>query len=58
MEGREKTLRANYKDTLWSIYRVGWAFYGQGKYVEAEEMHRRAIEGREKILRAEYKDTL
>jgi len=39
MEGREKILRAKHKDTLESIYQVGWALYKQEKYVDIEEMH-------------------
>ena len=58
MEGREKTLRAKHEDTLWSMYWVGEALHEQGKYVEAEEIHHRAMESREKILGAKYEDTL
>ena len=58
MEGREKTLGVEYEDTLSSISDLGGAFYEQGKYADAERMHRRAMEGREKTLGAMYKDTL
>ena len=58
IEGRERTLGAEHKDTLTSVDWLGEALYLQGKYVEAEEMFRRAIEGRERILGAEHELTL
>lgn len=38
--------------------RCGWYLHLQGKYEEAEAMHRRALTIREKVLRADHPDTL
>ncbi|KAF2027559.1 HET-domain-containing protein [Setomelanomma holmii] len=41
-----------------SVSNLGTVLSRQGKYDEAEAMHRRALEGREKVLGREHPDTL
>jgi hypothetical protein len=45
-------------DTLSSVNDVGLVLKSQGKYEEAEAMHRRALRDREKVLGPEHLDTL
>ena len=52
MLGRE------HPDTLTSVNNLGLVLDSQGKYEEAEAMHRRALEGYEKVLGREHPDTL
>ncbi|KAJ5692033.1 Tetratricopeptide-like helical [Penicillium macrosclerotiorum] len=58
LEGREKVLGLDHKDTLFSIYWLGRCLYQQGQYEEAEPLFRQALEGREKVLGLDHKDTL
>jgi len=37
---------------------VAWAVSDQGKYAEAEKMHRETLVLKEKVLRRKYPDTL
>jgi hypothetical protein len=53
-KGREKVLGVEHPSTLSSVNNLAEVFRDQGKYEEAEEMHRRALEGREKVLGAEH----
>ena len=46
----EKVLGLKHPDTLTSVSQLGSVLESQGKYKEAEAMHRRALEGREKAL--------
>ncbi|KAL4746359.1 P-loop containing nucleoside triphosphate hydrolase protein [Aspergillus terricola var. indicus] len=39
-------------------FKAGWYLFLQGKYEEAESMHRRALRDREKVLGPEHPDTL
>jgi tetratricopeptide (TPR) repeat protein len=50
-------LGAEHPDTLASVNNLGNVLDRQGKYDEAEAMHRRALEAREKVL-ARWKYTL
>jgi hypothetical protein len=43
---------------LTSISYSGSVLENQGKYEEAESMHRRALQGSEKVLEAEHPQTL
>ncbi|KAL4862504.1 hypothetical protein BDV12DRAFT_190383 [Aspergillus spectabilis] len=45
-------------NTLTSFSQLGSVLARQGKYEEAEAMHRRALGGREKVLGVEHPDTL
>ncbi|MFD2902280.1 tetratricopeptide repeat protein, partial [Klebsiella pneumoniae] len=45
-------------DTLTSVSSLGSVLQRQGKFEEAEAMHRRALEMREKVLGSEHPDTL
>ena len=56
LEAREAVLGAEHQDTLTSVNNLGSVLKGQGKYDEAEAMHRRALEGMEKV--PEHPDTL
>jgi len=51
-------LRPEHPYTLTSISNLGLVLLSQGKYKEAEVMHRQVLEIREKVLRLEYPDTL
>jgi len=58
LEGKEKVLRKEHRDTLTSVSNLALVLQDQGKYEAAEEMNRRALEGREKVLGKEHRDTL
>ena len=58
MEAREKLLGREHPNTLTSISNLGLVLSIQGKYKEAEVMHRRALEAREKVLGREHPSTL
>ena len=45
-----KGLGPVHPDTLIGVSNLGWVLWRQGKYEEAEGMHRRALEGRDKVL--------
>ena len=45
-------------DTLISTNNLAWVLDSQGKYIAAEEMHRRTLELRVKVLGLEHPDTL
>ena len=45
-------------DTLTSMSKIGSALGGQGKYAEAEQMHRQTLELRKKVSGLEHPDTL
>ena len=49
LAGYETVLGPEHPDTLTSVSNLGWALERQGKYEEAEAMHRRALKGSEKI---------
>ncbi|CAN9474118.1 unnamed protein product [Alternaria alternata] len=51
-------LGLEHPDTLTSVSQLGSVLESQGKYDEAEAMHRRALEGYEKALGVEHPDTL
>ena len=51
-------LGPEHPDTLTSVSKLGSVLESQGKYEEAEAMHRRDLEGSEKVLRPEHPDTL
>jgi Tfp pilus assembly protein PilF len=51
-------LEREHPDTLSSVNNLGRVLSSQGKYEEAEAMHRRALEAREKVLGGEHPDTL
>jgi len=53
-----KAIRSNLRDTLTSVSQLGSVLESQGKYEEAEVMHRRALKRYEKVLGAEHPDTL
>jgi hypothetical protein len=49
LEVREKMLGPEHPDTLTSADNLGSILERQGKYEEAEAMHRRNLKGREKL---------
>ena len=51
-------LGPEHPDTLASVNNLGLVLESQGRYEEAETMHRRALEAREKVLGPEHPDTL
>jgi tetratricopeptide (TPR) repeat protein len=51
-------LGKEHPDTLASMNNLANVLNSQGKYEEAEEMHRRTLEPREKVLGKEHPDTL
>jgi tetratricopeptide (TPR) repeat protein len=53
-----KVLGTGHPDTLTSVSNLALVLRDQGKYKEAEEMHRRALEGKEKVLGTEHPYTL
>ncbi|KAF2999044.1 hypothetical protein E8E15_000155 [Penicillium rubens] len=55
---RENALGREHPDTLTSVSDLGLVLSSQGKYDEAEAMHRRALEARENALGREHPDTL
>ncbi|KAF7137072.1 hypothetical protein CNMCM5793_006960 [Aspergillus hiratsukae] len=55
---QETALGPEHPDTLTSVSNLGSVLKDQGKYEEAEVMHRRALEGSEKALGPEHPDTL
>jgi Tfp pilus assembly protein PilF len=55
---RERACGPEDADTLTSISNLGSVLVDQGKYEEAEAMHRQALQGREKVLGPEHPDTL
>ncbi|KAK6512577.1 hypothetical protein TWF481_001461 [Arthrobotrys musiformis] len=50
VEGRQKLLGHDHRDTLITISNVGRALSSQERHPEAEQMYRRALKGLEKIL--------
>jgi tetratricopeptide (TPR) repeat protein len=58
LEGREKVLGYEHRDTLTSVNNLGNVLSSQGKYEEAEVMYRRALEGYEEVLGREHPHTL
>jgi len=55
---REKVLGKEHPHTLTSMSNVAQALSRQGKYAEAEKMHRETMTLREKVLRKEHPHTL
>jgi Tfp pilus assembly protein PilF len=51
-------LRGEHPSTLTSVNNLGLVLNNQGKYKEAEAIHRWALEGGEKVLRRHYPSTL
>jgi hypothetical protein len=51
-------LGAEHPDTLTSMNNLALVLIHQGKYEQAEEMHRKALGLRETVLGAEHLDTL
>ena len=51
-------LGKEHPDTLKSMNSLADSFYMQGKYDEAEKMHRQTLELREKVLGKEHPDML
>ena len=51
LEGNERTLGPDHKDTLRSVNELGMLLRAQGKLNEAEPLWRRALEGCEKNIR-------
>jgi hypothetical protein len=58
LEAREAVLGAEHSDTLTSVGNLGLVLERQGKYEEAEAMHRRALEVVEKVLGRDHPSTL
>ncbi|KAJ5630438.1 uncharacterized protein N7484_010538 [Penicillium longicatenatum] len=56
--GYEKVLRRDHPDTLTSVGNLGLVLDRQGKYEEAEAMHRRALAGYGEVFRREHPFTL
>ena len=54
---RKKVLSDEHPDTLSSMHNLAGVLYGQGKYEEAETMHRQTLAMREKVLGGEHPDT-
>ncbi|KAH0538559.1 hypothetical protein FGG08_004847 [Glutinoglossum americanum] len=55
---REEALGKEHPHTLVALSKLALVLHSQGKYVAAEEMHRRALEGKAKALGKEHPDTL
>ena len=53
-----KILRVEHPDVLTSMNNLARVLDNQGKYEEAEEMHRQALALRETVLGKEHPDTL
>jgi Tfp pilus assembly protein PilF len=51
-------LGREHRNTLTSVNNLGLVLESQGKYDEAEAMHRRALGGLERVLGREYPDIL
>ena len=58
MESRKRVLGSKHPNTLTSVSHLGLVLESQGKYEEAEAMHRQDLEGSEKVLGREHPDTL
>ena len=58
LEAREKVLGREHLDTLTSMNNLALVLNSQGKYEEAEAMHRETVATREKVLGREHPDTL
>jgi len=58
LEGRERVLGKEDKETLWSAYWLADVLVSQRKYSEAESIYRQTLEGRERTLGKEHKYTL
>ncbi|KAH1890714.1 hypothetical protein KXW12_005816 [Aspergillus fumigatus] len=54
----KKVFSSKHPDTLTSISNLGIVLARQGKYEEAEAMHRQALQGYEKVLGSEHPSTL
>ena len=54
----KRVLGKEHPDTLTSISNLAIALDNQGKYSEAEEIHRRTLKLRESVLRKEHLDML
>jgi hypothetical protein len=50
-------LGIDHPNTLLSVNNLSFVFGCQGKYEEAEVMHRRALAGRETVLGVDHPDT-
>ncbi|CUS08032.1 unnamed protein product, partial [Tuber aestivum] len=48
LEGHEKVLGPDHPKTIASLHNLANVLQFQGKYIESETMHRRALEGRKK----------
>ena len=55
---QEKMFGRKHPNTLTSVSNLGSVLSSQGRYEEAEAMHRRALEGKEKALGREHPNTL
>jgi hypothetical protein len=55
---KEKVLGKEHPVTLTSMNNLGSALSNQGKYLEAEEIHRETLRLREKVLGNEHPNTL
>ncbi|RYP80699.1 hypothetical protein DL770_006113 [Monosporascus sp. CRB-9-2] len=58
IELREKVLGIEHPDTLGSMNNLALALDSQGRYDEAEQMHRQILKLREKVLGRKHPDTL
>ena len=54
----QATLGKELPSTLTGMNNLASVFDHQGKYEEAEQVHRQALNGREKVLGQEHPDTL
>lgn len=55
---REKVLGLEHFDTLININNLALVLWSQGRYGEAEKMHRSELEVTEKVLGPEHPETL
>ncbi|MCP4284423.1 MAG: CHAT domain-containing protein [Gammaproteobacteria bacterium] len=54
----ERVLGSEHPQTLESIYNLAILYWSQGRYEEAEPLHKRALAARERALGPEHPDTL
>ena len=57
LEGNERTLGPDHKDTLILVNELGMLLRAQGKLNEAEPLYRRALEGFERTLGPDHRNT-
>ena len=57
-EMRMKVLGAEHPGTIKSKHTLAWAYRGQGRYQEADELYAQVLDSRKKLLGEQHPDTL